>query len=158
MMLTGRDQVSCSRLLGNRGCVSRSRLFSIAHEESVLIVGSFFPCIYYAFYCHPQYQALYLGIISMAGLGEIHTLEATRRGTSLIIDTPTGAAYIVLNPQYSKNTHRKARTYVFIALGLSSVLPVSHAFVMHGLRVVCIEMGFQWLLLSGALYIAGALL
>ncbi|VDC00118.1 unnamed protein product [Peniophora sp. CBMAI 1063] len=103
----------------------------------VLIVGSFFPCIYYAFYCKPHHQALYLGIISIAGLV---------------------AAYIVLNPQYSKNTHRKARTYVFIALGLSSVLPVSHAFIAHGFRALCIEMGFHWLLLSGALYIAGALL
>ncbi|KZV67892.1 HlyIII-domain-containing protein [Peniophora sp. CONT] len=103
----------------------------------VLIVGSFFPCIYYAFYCEPHYQALYLGIITTAGLG---------------------AAYIVLNPQYGKGTHRKARTYVFIALGLSSVLPVSHAFITHGFRTLCIEMGFHWLLLSGALYIAGALL
>ena len=126
--------------------------------EAVLIVGSFFPCIYYAFYCEPHYQALYLGIITTAGIGAFYASGGPRLATPLMTGASTGAAYIVLNPQYSKNTHRKARTYVFIALGLSSVLPVSHALVAHGFGALCIEMGFRYLILSGALYIVGALL
>lgn len=68
------------------------------------------------------------------------------------------AAYIVLNPEYAKPTHRGARTKVFIALGLSAVLPVSHALFSHGVHTVRVELGFDWIILSGAFYIGGALL
>ncbi|KAI0763120.1 HlyIII-domain-containing protein [Trametes elegans] len=103
----------------------------------VLIVGSFYPCIYYGFYCDPHYQAFYLSGITVAGLG---------------------AAYIVLNPEYRKPTHRGARTKVFILLGLSGIIPTLHGLVAHGFYTLCYEMGFGWLLASGALYIVGALL
>lgn len=69
-----------------------------------------------------------------------------------------GAAYIVLNPEYAKPTHRGARTQVFIGLGLSAVFPVSHLIVSHGIYKLMGEMGFGWLLASGGLYIGGALL
>jgi len=103
----------------------------------VLIVGSFFPCVYYEFYCDTRLQAAYLSTIVLVGLG---------------------AAYIVLDPEYSKPTHRGARTKVFIALGLSAVFPVAHGFFVHGLQKLWTEMGFGWLVASGALYISGALL
>ena len=69
-----------------------------------------------------------------------------------------GAAYIVLNPEYAKPTHRGARTTVFIALGLGAVIPVSHMFLTHDFGQLLREMGVGWLILSGALYIFGALL
>lgn len=72
--------------------------------------------------------------------------------------TYTGAAYIVLNPEYAKPTHRGARTQVFIGLGLSAVFPVSHLLISHGSEKLFAEMGFGWLLASGGLYIGGALL
>ncbi|KAI0720700.1 HlyIII-domain-containing protein [Cerioporus squamosus] len=103
----------------------------------VLTVGSFFPCVYYAFFCHPHYQAFYLTCICLAGIG---------------------AAYIVLNPEYRKPTHRGARTKVFILLGLCGVIPTLHALVTHGFYTACYEMGFGWLLLSATCYITGALL
>jgi len=103
----------------------------------VLIVGSFFPCIYYGFYCDPHLQTIYLLLIVHAG---------------------AGAAFIVLDPEYTKPTHRGARTKVFIALGLSAVIPVSHALIGHGYRKLLHEMGFAWLLLSAFLYISGAVL
>ncbi|TFY77014.1 hypothetical protein EWM64_g6999 [Hericium alpestre] len=103
----------------------------------VMIVGSSYPAIYYAFFCEPLYRTGYLSLITLFGLG---------------------AAYIVLNPEYAKPTHRGARTKVFIALGLSGVLPVSHALVTHGFFTLCREMGFLWLLLSATLYIVGALI
>ncbi|KAF9485056.1 HlyIII-domain-containing protein [Pholiota conissans] len=103
----------------------------------ILIVGSFFPSIYYGFYCDPHIQKFYLTAMGLAGLG---------------------AAYIVLNPEYAKPTHRGARTTVFIALGLGAVIPVSHMFLTHDFGQLLREMGVGWLILSGALYIFGALL
>ena len=64
----------------------------------------------------------------------------------------------MLNPEYSKPTHRGARTKVFIALGLSAVFPVTHALLAHGYHTLRSEMGVDYLVLSGALYIFGALL
>lgn len=72
--------------------------------------------------------------------------------------TALGAAYIVLSPEYSKPTHRGARTAVFIALGVSAVVPVSHLIASLGLHELVINMGLGWLLVMGALYIIGALL
>lgn len=72
--------------------------------------------------------------------------------------TFSGTAYIVLNPEYAKPTHRSARTGVFIGLGLSAVVPVTHLLVSHGVSKLFSEMGFGWLLASGGLYITGALI
>ena len=69
-----------------------------------------------------------------------------------------GAAFIVLSPEYTKPSHRGARTTVFIALGISAVVPITHALLTHGVYRLRYEMGLDWLVLSGALYIAGALL
>lgn len=69
-----------------------------------------------------------------------------------------GAAYIVLSPEYSKPTHRGARTFVFIGLGLSGMVPVSHLIATHGIHELLMDMGIGWLFATGGLYIAGALL
>jgi len=103
----------------------------------VLTVGSFFPCIYYGFFCQPEMQALYLTCMSAAGVG---------------------AAYIVLHPEYGKSTHRVARTSVFVALGLCGVIPVTHGIIDVGFRIMMFEMGYIWVLASAAFYIGGALL
>lgn len=134
-------------------CLTSSSFYHMAgcHSESVasrchafdysgiitLIVGSFYPGVYYGFFCHPAIRAFYLGSFLLAGLG---------------------AAYIVLNPEYAKPTHRGARTTVFIALGLSSAVPVIHALFIYSLHTIQVEMGFQYMVLSGVLYIIGALL
>ncbi|KAF9078853.1 hemolysin-III related-domain-containing protein [Rhodocollybia butyracea] len=102
----------------------------------VLTVGSFYPCVYYGFFCEPHLQVLYITSITLVG---------------------TGAAYIVLNPEYAKPTHRGARTTVFIALGLCAIVPVSHWVTVHGLQTM-LAMGLHWLGLSGGFYIVGALL
>ena len=64
----------------------------------------------------------------------------------------------MLDREYSKPSHRGARTKVFIALGLSAIFPVVHGLLTHGLEKLLSEMGFGWLVASGALYISGALL
>lgn len=123
-------------------CCHSKKIHDIFHRLDfsgivVLIVGSFFPCIYYGFYCTPYVQVMYLSAICLAG---------------------GAASYIVLSPEYSRPTHRGARTAVFIGLGLSGVFPMIHGFHTYGIRTLVLEMGFLWVLISGALYILGALI
>ncbi|KAJ1309564.1 hypothetical protein OPQ81_006337 [Rhizoctonia solani] len=103
----------------------------------VLTVGSFYPCVYYGFYCDPYLQVTYLVSITVAGVG---------------------AAYIVLSPGYSTPAYRWARTTVFLALGLTAIVPVLHGLWLHGFIRLRHEMGLFWLLASGGLYVVGALI
>jgi len=103
----------------------------------ILTVGSFFPSVYYAFYCEPGFQAIYLTGLSVAGIA---------------------ASYFVLSPEYSRPSHRGARTTVFVSLGLCGVVPICHAMSTFGIRRLCHELGFIWVLVSGASYIIGALI
>jgi adiponectin receptor len=132
-------------------------------------VGSFYPCIYYGFFCEAHLQALYLSAITIVGFGWYPPvcchliLPSIDARLQLLTFFPTGlttsgAASIVLNPEYAKPSHRGARTAVFILLGLSAVVPVTHLAITHGLEEVLVDMGLSWLVLSGALYITGALL
>jgi predicted membrane channel-forming protein YqfA (hemolysin III family) len=102
---------------------------------------------------------------SFANLLSVHHRSGRRRlvlSIYMLYDihryTFSGAAYIVLNPEYAKPTHRGARTGVFIGLGFSAVVPVTHLLVSHGVSKLFSEMGFGWLLASGGLYITGALI
>lgn len=49
---------------------STARWLTGAKWDPVLIVGSFYPCIYYGFYCAPHFQKFYLTLISSAGIGK----------------------------------------------------------------------------------------
>ncbi|KAG2008397.1 HlyIII channel protein [Coprinopsis cinerea AmutBmut pab1-1] len=129
-----------SALYHTSGCHSKevaTRCHALDYSGIViLIVGSFFPSIYYGFYCQPRFQWFYLTAISVMGVG---------------------AAFIVLDPEYAKPTHRVARTSVFIALGLCAIAPIGHLLVTtHGINELMDDMGFGWLVASGALYIIGA--
>ena len=82
-------------------------------------------------------------MITIAGLGQGSPSPMRKPLNSHVV----GAAYIVLNPEYRKPSHRGARTKVFVALGLAGVVPVLHGLVTHGFVKLCYEMGFQWLAL-----------
>lgn len=103
----------------------------------VMIVGSFLPALHYGFYCHPHYQLAYsLAITSLGAL----------------------AMYVVLAPSYATPAYRPYRTAVFLVLGLSAVVPVAHVIHIYGSRTITETMGLRFLLLSGALYVVGAVL
>uniref|UniRef100_A0A0W0FRI0 HlyIII-domain-containing protein n=1 Tax=Moniliophthora roreri TaxID=221103 RepID=A0A0W0FRI0_MONRR len=131
----------CSAIFHTSTCHSKevsSRCHAFDYSGIIILtVGSFYPCLYYGFFCEPFFQVGYITSITLVGLG---------------------AAYIVLNPEYAKPTHRGARTKVFIALGLSAIVPVAHWGFIHGGTKMYTEMGFKWLLISGCLYISGALI
>jgi len=103
----------------------------------VLIVGSFYPVLYYGFVCKPFLRIFYFVAITVFGLG---------------------AATIVLNPEYAKPTHRGTRTGVFVALGLCGVVPASQLLTSHNIHQLINDLGIGWLIASGALYMGGALL
>ncbi|KAJ7048896.1 HlyIII-domain-containing protein [Mycena amicta] len=69
-----------------------------------------------------------------------------------------GAAYTVLNPAYSKSTHRGTRTGVFIGLGLSGVIPTIYCMLREGLQTVFVDQGYRWMVLGAFFYIGGGLL
>lgn len=69
---------------------------------ALLIGGSNIPIIYYAFYCHPTYQALYLTLIC---IGSFLTFFAT------------------VHPKYSGHEFRATRAVLFIVFGLFGVVP-----------------------------------
>ena len=163
LQLQGFRAVQCVGLFRNSRCASCFwfRRFPPGGSEgfeTVLIVGSFFPCVYYGFYCDTHFQIIYLSIIAALGVGGSWDHAAPFLAFRINEAFGVGAAYIVLNPEYRKPSHRGARTKVFIALGSSGVIPVLHGLVSHGFTKLCVEMGFAWLVASGALYIAGALL
>ncbi|CAH7680928.1 hemolysin-III related-domain-containing protein [Phakopsora pachyrhizi] len=101
-----------------------------------LIVGSFYPSIYYGFYCHTKTIITYLTLITVLG---------------------GMATYTVISPTYKSKDARRKRTLIFIALGLSAILPVGHGLYRFGLVQFTDRIGLRWLVSSGALYIAGAL-
>lgn len=72
-LLSGSKPLPRTRLYRNNQCVCwiASIQFSLnLWKLSVLIVGSFYPCIYYGFFCETHFQVLYLAMITLAGAGQ----------------------------------------------------------------------------------------
>ncbi|GAA6032795.1 hypothetical protein JCM8097_000792 [Rhodosporidiobolus ruineniae] len=103
----------------------------------VLISGTFVPLVHYGFYCDPHLRNAYITLI--------YTFAAA---TTAVVASPHART-----PEY-----RRFRTWIFIAMGLSAVFPVGHGVVRYGLEGASVAISLPWLVLGGALYIAGALL
>lgn len=102
----------------------------------VMIVGSFLPALHYGFYRHPNWQLFYALAITTLG---------------------AFAAWAVLTPRYATPEYRPVRTAIFLALGLSAVIPVAHGWAIYGYQTLRLTMGLDYLVLSGSLYVVGAL-
>ncbi|KAJ3124897.1 hypothetical protein HK101_006023 [Irineochytrium annulatum] len=103
----------------------------------VLIVGSCVPAVYYGFYCDRTLQISYL--IAMAILGSI-------------------TLFITVSQKYGTPPYRVLRTSVFMALGLSGIIPLTHSVILHGLRFSQQAMSFNWMVAMGSMYVVGALI
>lgn len=77
---------------------------------AVMIVASFFPPIYYIFQCDPHWQLAYLAAITAMGALTVLAL---------------------LSPHLSTGAFRSYRTLLFVAMGLSGVVPGVHAAVVN---------------------------
>jgi adiponectin receptor len=100
-----------------------------------LITGSFIPSIYYGFYCDPILQRIYWGMISTLGVG---------------------CTVVSVNSKFRTPGWRPFRAGMFVAMGLSAIVPVLHGLRTHGWAETDNHIGLTWLLLQGFLYILGA--
>ncbi|CAN6243289.1 unnamed protein product [Urochloa humidicola] len=101
---------------------------------SVMIVASFVPPVYYAFLCDPAPRILYLSGI-------------TALGTMVV-----GA---LLSPSCSSPRYRRLRASLFLAMGLSGVLPALHALWLNWGHAACyLALGLE--VAMGIAYAVGA--
>lgn len=104
---------------------------------TILIAGSFYPLIYYAFYCQPWAQRLYLTAITvMAAL----TFAVT------------------LVPAFGTPKYLMFRTGIFLSLGFFGLVPVSHLVYQYGPFDPHVTVMIGPLLLMGLLYTLGAII
>lgn len=101
---------------------------------SVMIISSFVPPIYYAFFCNALARHVYLSTITVLGLL---------------------TAGFLLVPGLSSPRFRPLRTYLFLAMGLSGVVPALHALWIHGEHRECyVSLGLE--VVMGLAYGMGA--
>ncbi|XP_030047911.1 adiponectin receptor protein 2-like [Microcaecilia unicolor] len=116
-----------------------ARIFSRLDYSGItfLIVGSFIPWLYYAFYCYPQQRIFYLVTICILGI------------TAIAISQWEGFSM----PQY-----RFIRSGVFLGLGLTGLIPTLHIMITEGFIKAITYGQAGWLFLMAFLYILGVFL
>lgn len=102
-----------------------------------LITGSFVPSIYYGFYCMPELQWFYWSMICLLGIG---------------------CAVLSTIPRFRTPSWRRFRATMFVLLGLSAIFPIIHGVAVFGFVQMRRQMGLEWVVLQGALYILGAVI
>uniref|UniRef100_A0A0D9VCY3 Uncharacterized protein n=1 Tax=Leersia perrieri TaxID=77586 RepID=A0A0D9VCY3_9ORYZ len=101
---------------------------------SAMIVASFVPPVYYAFLCHPSARLAYLSAISSLGAASVFAL---------------------LSPSCSSPRFRRLRAALFLAMGLSGVIPAAHALWINWGHAACyLALGLE--VAMGVAYAAGA--
>ncbi|KAH6666364.1 hemolysin-III related-domain-containing protein, partial [Halenospora varia] len=132
-------------------CFSFSGLFHILsnHSEKVaafwnrldylgiviLMWGSTIPSIYYGFYCDPNLQKLYWAAVS-------------------VLAAACAAAILVLRFQHL--TFRLYRTSLYVSLGLSAIVFITHGLILHGWEIQSHRMGLTYMLVMAMLNLLGA--
>ncbi|KAG0205913.1 hypothetical protein BGX28_002555 [Mortierella sp. GBA30] len=133
-------------------CLSMSASFHTfcCHSESVcsqwnrcdyvgivfLIVGSFYPAIFYGFYCHKTWQIMYISLISTFGAATI---------------------FVVMRPKFRSPQFRWVRSGLFLAMGLSGLFPIIHGIVLYGFAMAQRAIALNYMFCMGAAYVFGAL-
>ncbi|KAF1812790.1 HlyIII-domain-containing protein [Eremomyces bilateralis CBS 781.70] len=102
-----------------------------------LIWGSFIPSIYYGFREHPRLIKTYWVMIT--------TISAC-------------CAEVVMSPKFASSKYRPLRATMFIAMGLSGVIPVLHGTRLYELSRIDELISLRWMATQGALYIIGAII
>lgn len=102
---------------------------------TIMIAGSFYPLIYYSFYCHPWILSTYLTSISVLA------------GITFVIS---------LVPAFGTPKYLLLRTGIFLSLGFFGVIPMGHLVWQFGLFDPHVTVMLGPLLLMAALYVIGA--
>src|SRR5262249_20353126 len=67
-----------------------------------------------------------------------------------------GCILVSVAPKFRTPTYRPFRAAMFVAMGLSAIVPISHGLYIYGLEQLDRQIGLRWLVLQGVLYILGA--
>ncbi|CEG39119.1 adiponectin receptor [Plasmopara halstedii] len=133
--------LTCSAIFHLMFVVNRPTYMFLSRVDyagiTILIAGSFYPLVYYSFYCHPWLRSVYLVSIStMAALTFV----------------------VALLPIFGTPRFLVARTCIFLALGFFGVVPVTHLVWHFGLFDPHVTVMIGPLLLMGLLYTSGAII
>nr|GMC66282.1 heptahelical transmembrane protein 4-like [Ipomoea batatas]GMC67979.1 heptahelical transmembrane protein 4-like [Ipomoea batatas] len=102
---------------------------------AALISTSFYPPVYYSFMCYPFFCNLYLGFITLLGIGTI---------------------LVSLLPVFQNPEYRTFRAALFFTMGVSGVAPILHKLVLYWNQPEALHTtGYE--LLMGVFYGIGAL-
>ncbi|RHX98901.1 hypothetical protein DYB37_006368 [Aphanomyces astaci] len=96
----------------------------------LMIAGSFFPLIYYSFYCTPNLLYMYLGIISALAVACLVASVCT--------------------------SNQAIRSGMFLSLGFFALVPIGHLVWKHGIWDDHIQIFVKPLVAMGVLYLVGA--
>ncbi|KAF1348779.1 hemolysin-III related-domain-containing protein [Delphinella strobiligena] len=100
-----------------------------------LIWGSFIPSIFYGFYTDPNLRWTYWFMITLIA---------------------AGCVTLSVNPKFRTSEWRPFRAAMFVAMGLSAVIPIIHGVFLYGVTQLQVQMGLSWVVSQGVLYILGA--
>ncbi|KAJ2993240.1 hypothetical protein NUW58_g1903 [Xylaria curta] len=101
----------------------------------MLIVASFYPGVYYGFYCEPSTTRVYWTMITVFG---------------------AGAMVVCLAPKFHGDSWHQVRTAMLILLGLSGVFPMTHAAIQFSIPQTRLQMGWDWYVGEAIFYLSGA--
>jgi adiponectin receptor len=132
-------------------CFSFSGLFHILSNHSkevaafwnqldylgivILMWGSTVPSIYYGFYCDPNLQRLYWAVVSVFAVA---------------------CAATILAPRFQHPTFRPYRTSMYVSLGLSAMVFITHGLTIYGWEIQNHRMGLSYMLTMAMLNLLGA--
>ncbi|KAF9188482.1 hypothetical protein BGZ51_000571 [Haplosporangium sp. Z 767] len=102
-----------------------------------LLIGSFYPAIFYGFYCHKTWQIMYISLISVFGAATI---------------------IAVMQPRFRSPQFRWVRSGLFLGMGLSGLFPIIHGIVLYGFRMAQQAIALNYIFSMGASYVIGALI
>ncbi|KAK3765196.1 hypothetical protein RRG08_051821 [Elysia crispata] len=104
---------------------------------ALLTIGSFVPWLYYSFYCRLEPKVTYLALIIFLG---------------------TICIVVSMWDKFAQPQYRPLRAGVFVALGLSGVVPAMHYVITDGFWHAINFAALGWLVLMALLYIVGAVI
>ncbi|KAI8771842.1 adiponectin receptor protein-like [Biomphalaria glabrata] len=104
---------------------------------ALLTIGSFVPWLYYSFYCRLEPKITYLALIFFLG---------------------TICIVVSMWDKFAQPHYRPLRAGVFVALGLSGVIPAMHYVITDGFWHAINYAALGWLVLMALLYIVGAVI
>ncbi|XP_065175124.1 adiponectin receptor protein 2-like [Sycon ciliatum] len=104
---------------------------------AILITGSNIMWYYYAFYCHDEVRSLYTYFIVIFG--------------SLCV-------VVSMWSKFSMPGYHRVRGFIFLGLGLMSLVPVFHVLSLYGWTVACHNVAMMSLIYMGISYVSGAII